>query len=448
MQIKESLPHMVLLSSRTESGIEEIKRQIRNTKITPEFAALVNGVFSQEVQNHMYRCYAIVPPDSAKITIESERADGGQRPIWWVFSGMGSQWTAMGARLMHIPIFHDVINRCDEVLAPLGVDIKHVLTSTDEGIFDNVLNAFVGITACQIGLVEILRALKLEPAGMVGHSVGELGCAYADNCLTLKQAILAAHARGRASQESTLIKGMMAAVGMGHSDIINQLPESIDVACRNSSSSCTISGPAEDVQKFVSELSSKGVFARSVNVANIAYHSRYIQPAGPILLKYLKEAIPAKTKRSGKWISSSILEKDWDSDLATYCSPEYLTNNLLSPVLFEDAIKSIPSNAVLIEIGPHGLLQAILKRAMTKKATNVPLTHRSSEDGVKFLLEAIGQLYLLGFELDVSALYPPVQFPVPLDTPSLQPFVTWDHTEEYHLPKYMVTCPATEKCSM
>lgn len=103
------------------------------------------------------------------------------------------------------------------------------------------------------------------------------------------------------------------------------------------------------------------------------------------------QAIPENTKRSGKWISSSIPEKDWDSDLATYCSPEYLTNNLLSPVLFEDAIKSIPSDAVLIEIAPHGLLQAILKRAMTKKATNVPLTHRSSEDGVKFLLEAIGQ---------------------------------------------------------
>lgn len=65
----------------------------------------------------------------------------------------------------------------------------------------------------QLGFVEILRALKLEPEGIVGHSVGELGCAYADNCLTLEQTILAAHARGRASLESTLIKGMMAAVG-------------------------------------------------------------------------------------------------------------------------------------------------------------------------------------------------------------------------------------------
>lgn len=77
--------------------------------------------------------------------------------------------------------------------------------------------------------------------------------------------------------------------GMSHSEIISQLPETIDVACHNSDSSCTISGPTADVDKFVIELKSKGVFAKSVNVGNIAYHSRYIQPAAPILMKYLKE---------------------------------------------------------------------------------------------------------------------------------------------------------------
>lgn len=59
----------------------------------------------------------------------------------------------------------------------------------------------------------MLKALKLEPDGVIGHSVGELGCAYSDNCFTLEQTISAAHARGRASLESELIKGMMAAVG-------------------------------------------------------------------------------------------------------------------------------------------------------------------------------------------------------------------------------------------
>lgn len=61
------------------------------------------------------------------------------------------------------------------------------------------------------------------------------------------------------------------------------------MACRNSDSSCTISGPVESINEFVSELKAEGIFAKAVNVAGIAYHSRYIQKAGPTLLKYLKE---------------------------------------------------------------------------------------------------------------------------------------------------------------
>lgn len=59
----------------------------------------------------------------------------------------------------------------------------------------------------------MLSTLKLVPDGIVGHSVGELGCAYADGSLTAEQMILAAYYRGRASIEANLIKGFMAAVG-------------------------------------------------------------------------------------------------------------------------------------------------------------------------------------------------------------------------------------------
>jgi fatty acid synthase len=62
-------------------------------------------------------------------------------------------------------------------------------------------------------LVDVLKTLEIEPDGIVGHSVGELGCAYADGCFTAEQMILSAYARGRASVETKLIKGMMAAVG-------------------------------------------------------------------------------------------------------------------------------------------------------------------------------------------------------------------------------------------
>lgn len=53
---------------------------------------------------------------------------------------------------------------------------------------------------------------------MIGHSVGELGCAYADGCFTAEQMIMSAYSRGMASIESNLINGYMAAVGALHLD--------------------------------------------------------------------------------------------------------------------------------------------------------------------------------------------------------------------------------------
>lgn len=59
----------------------------------------------------------------------------------------------------------------------------------------------------------MIKALGIVPDGIIGHSVGENGCAYADGCLSLEQAVLASWARGVASTEVKTIKGMMAAIG-------------------------------------------------------------------------------------------------------------------------------------------------------------------------------------------------------------------------------------------
>lgn len=90
-------------------------------------------------------------------------------------------------------------------------------------------------------------------------------------------------------------------------------------------------------------------------------------------------------------MSSSIPESEWDNELAKTSSPEYHTNNLLGQVLFEEASRHIPNDAIVIEIAPHGLLQAILKRSLPETVTNIPLTHRSTKDSVRFLLNAFGK---------------------------------------------------------
>lgn len=86
-----------------------------------------------------------------------------------------------------------------------------------------------------------------------------------------------------------------------------------------------------------------------------------------------------------------MLDTEWNSDLAKFSSAEYHTNNLLSCVLFEDSLKHIPSDAITIEIAPHGLLQAIVKSALPDTVTNIPLTKRVYGDSVRFLLTAIGK---------------------------------------------------------
>ncbi|KAI8442370.1 hypothetical protein MSG28_005892 [Choristoneura fumiferana] len=369
----------------------------------------------------------------------SEKADyfdGGDRPLWFVYSGMGSQWAGMGAQLMRIPIFSAAIERCHKVLEPKGINIVHIITSPDKKIYDNILHSFVGIAAVQIGLTDILHALGMVPDKIIGHSVGELGCAYADGCLTAEEMILSAYSRGLVSIQTPFIRGSMAAVGIGFEEVSKMCPPEIEVACHNGPDSSTISGPAEIMTEFVAQLTAKGIFAKEVPCSNIAYHSRYIAEAGPGLLKYLSDVIKTPKLRSEKWVSTSVPQNKWNEVSAQYSSAEYHTNNLLSPVLFEETSRLVPATAVLVEVAPHGLLQAILKRSLPPSCTHVPLTRRAHPDNARFLLEAIGKLFIEGYYPDVRVLYPKVEFPVSTGTPHLSQLVEWAHNETWLIPLY------------
>ena len=77
--------------------------------------------------------------------------------------------------------------------------------------------------------------------------------------------------------------------GLGAEQVRKLCPPDIEVACHNGPNFCTLSGPTESMIEFVKTLQEQGVFAKEVNCGNIAYHSKYISSAGPLLLKYLKQ---------------------------------------------------------------------------------------------------------------------------------------------------------------
>ena len=60
----------------------------------------------------------------------------------------------------------------------------------------------------------------MKPDGMLGHSVGELVCAYADGYQTAEETILAVYWRGRCLIEANMPEGGMAAIGEKDSTVL------------------------------------------------------------------------------------------------------------------------------------------------------------------------------------------------------------------------------------
>ncbi|XP_048482207.1 fatty acid synthase [Plutella xylostella] len=436
---RDDLPRLVCTSGRTESAVAKILDDLESRTVDAEQVRLLHAVHDEDISGHVVRGFSLLgstPTKAVRLARDVQYFSGVKRPVWFVYSGMGSQWAGMATQLMRIPVFAAAIEKCHKALEPKGINLTQIVTDPNPRVYDNILNSFVGIAAVQIGLTDVLTALGITPDHIIGHSVGELGCAYADGCFTAEQMILAAYSRGLASIETKLIKGSMAAVGLGYNQVKSMCPPEIEVACHNGPDSSTVSGPAEAMKAFVGKLTAAGVFAKEVPCSSIAYHSKYIAEAGPKLLKYLTAVIPSPRARSARWVSTSVAQAQWGSGKADLCSAEYHTNNLLSPVLFEEASRLIQPNAITIEIAPHGLLQAILRRSLKKDVTNIPLTQRGHEDNVNVLLTAVGTLFEAGLNPHLANIYPRVEFPVTLGTPMLSHLVEWEHSEDWYVTSY------------
>jgi fatty acid synthase len=88
---------------------------------------------------------------------------------------MGTQWSGMGRDLMVLKLFRQSIERSSIVLKKYNIDIFKLILSSTPSDLDKPINSFVTIAAIQVALVDCLKAMGVEPDGIIGHSVGELG---------------------------------------------------------------------------------------------------------------------------------------------------------------------------------------------------------------------------------------------------------------------------------
>lgn len=440
-QIVDKIPRLIIANGRTEDGVNHIFDFIEQNpeKVNNEFLALLTELAqTTESSGMVIRGYALAdkhPDKEVQFPREIVRFSE-KRPVWFVYSGMGSQWAAMAKGMMVIDIFRESIERSQEIMKGY-CDVMDLIMNEDEKTLDTTVAPFVSIAAVQIALTDVLYAMNIRPDGIVGHSVGELGCAYADGCFDQKQMLMAAYWRGKCVEDAHLPRGLMAAVGLSWEEATTRCPKGVVPACHNSADSVTISGSYDETKAFVEQLKSENIFAREVKSCDVSFHSYFMESIGPVLLKKLEEVLPEKKLRSPKWVCSSIPESRWDEDLAKYSAPAYYVNNLQSPVYFHSAVQHVPKNAIVIEIAPHTLLQAIIKRTLGSDVSYIPLMRRNNNDGnVNTLLTSLGKLYNLGLNPEISSLYPKVEFPVSRNVESLSSLIKWDHSQSWLVTLY------------
>jgi fatty acid synthase len=150
----------------------------------------------------------------------------------------------------------------------------------------------------------------------------------------------------------------------------------------------------------------------------------------------LKKIIPNPRMRSKLWISTSVQSKKLLNNEFKSASPEYFAYNLMNTVFFYDVLKTLPSNAIVIEIGPHALFCSIITQTLGS-ATYIPLSKRNqSHTNLELFLTSIGKLYELGVNPSIENLYPKVEFPVARNTQSISSLIEWDHKDKYLVEKY------------
>jgi acyl transferase domain-containing protein len=338
-----------------------------------------------------------------------------------VFTGQGSQWPQMGYDLFQTyPVFLQTIECLDRYLQELGelapkwkieeeLHKSARLSRVNEAEFSQPL-----CTGLQIALIDTLAALGILPAGVVGHSSGEIAAAYAAQAITARDAILIAYFRGLVSRKQDK-PGAMVAVGMSWEELENYIVPGVVRACDNSPNSVTLSGDAEPLLTLMDTLKKNipGVVATKLHV-DMAYHSHHMREVGDeyyhmLISSQISEGsplIPFFSSLTGKLLPMNSTDAG-----DKHFGPHYWQMNLESPVLFNSAVSSIIrefKNPVFVEIGPHAALAGPLRQIMTRKSCSAPhiSTLMRRKKGLEEMLKAVGRLWSLQVNVDFTKLMP------------------------------------------
>ncbi|MBG0832643.1 acyltransferase domain-containing protein [Planomonospora sp. ID67723] len=320
---------------------------------------------------------------------------GGEREVVFMFPGQGAQYAGMGRELYDAePVFRAEIDACAALVHDW--DLREKLFGGED--LNETAVTQPAVFAVEYALACLLRSWGVEPAAMVGHSIGEYVAACLAGVFTREEAMALVVARGALMQG--LPRGDMLAVPLAEDLLVPMLVPGVDLAAVNAPDLCVVSGPAGAVAELREVLSLQGVEGRPLHTSH-AFHSAMVDP---ILDEFAAEvagfaprppALPYVSNVTGTWVTAGQ---------AT--DPRYWSEHLRRCVRFGDAVGLLTEGRrrVLVEVGPGTTLTTLARRRLDAELSGlaVPaMRHpQQRQSDVAALLTAVGQVWQASGTID------------------------------------------------
>jgi acyl transferase domain-containing protein len=328
-----------------------------------------------------------------------------------MFPGQGAQRVNMGRELYETePVYRDIIDTCAHSLTPeLGLDLREVLfppvgmtAQAEQQIVETRITQ-PALFVTEYAVARLWMSWGIQPAAMIGHSVGEYVAACLAGVFSLDDGLRLIAERGRLVQQQP--KGSMLAV-MAREDAVRPLlDENVSIAAVNAPSLCVASGPDDAIAALEKTLVSAKKMFRRLQTSH-AFHSAMMDPVmGPFSdvlrgVRLSPPRIPFVSNLTATWIGD---------DEAT--SPLYWAQHLRQAVRFSDGIAGLVraiDDVVFLEAGPGSTLTKLTRehRSGTSLPIAVPsLSAGDQESDLAAMLGALGRLWQEGVEADWAGFY-------------------------------------------
>ncbi len=422
-QSRERPVHLLNLSAKNESALSELATKYTaylnqvegNATINPGDVCYTANVGREHFEYRLSVCGRSKAELAEKLLQNmhnlakvSEPSQGWlQSKTVFLFTGQGSQYVNMGRQLYETqPTFRNTLEQCHEMLRsyqeqPL-LDVLYPTPSDKRQatIINQTAYTQPAIFAIEYALAELWQSWGIQPAAVIGHSIGEYVAACVAGVFSLKDALRLIAIRGRLMQ-SLPQDGMMAAVFADETTVLQSLKghaEEVSIAAINAPASVVISGERETVDRILSELKAHQIDSRRLQVSH-AFHSPLMNPileefrksASEIM--YAKPTLPLISNVSGTWASGM--------DAA---SAEYWTRHIREGVRFYDAMQTLDQAGyrVFLEIGADATLTGLGKRCLGHRQKEHLWANslRKNKADWEQLAQNLGELYQHGTEID------------------------------------------------